>query len=300
MSPQASTARSPARDMEEIAALVELVDRGAAVVLTGAGISTDSGIPDYRGPSGRQRHAAPMTFQRFTGSHEERCRYWARSHLGWATIAGARPNTAHRCVATLQQVGLLSGIVTQNVDGLHTTAGAKDVVDLHGRLDAVVCLGCGDRRPRVEIGLRLDAVNPGFREAVAVALSHAGELRPDGDMALPDDLVDGFQTVDCRRCGGMLKPDVVYFGEHVPRERFMGALGLLDSARVLLVLGSSLAVGSGYRFVTRAVRREVPVAIINRGTTRGDAQAAMKIDAGLGGTLTTLVDALVVARSRRS
>jgi NAD-dependent SIR2 family protein deacetylase len=278
------------RPRPEIAALAELVvDHAPVLVLSGAGISTDSGIPDYRGPSGRRRHAAPMTYQRFTGSEQERRRYWARSHLGWATIAKARPNAAHLAVARLQGDGLLSGVVTQNVDGLHTAAGARDVIDLHGRLDAVVCLRCGDRRSRVEVGLRLDAVNPGFRAAVEAV---AGAVRPDGDMALPEQVVAGFRTVDCRRCGGVLKPDVVYFGEHVPSERFQAALGLLEVSGALLVLGSSLAVGSGYRFVTRAARRELPVAIVNRGPTRADTHAAVRVDAGLAEALAALATTL--------
>jgi NAD-dependent SIR2 family protein deacetylase len=253
-----------------------------ALVLSGAGISTDSGIPDYRGPNGRRRHADPMTFQRFVSSEAERRRYWARSHLGWSAIAEAKPNAAHAAVTRLQDAGLLAGIVTQNVDGLHTAAGARDVIDLHGRLDAVVCLGCGLRRPRVEIALRLEAVNPRFRDAAA---DGAGTIRPDGDVALADDLVQGFRLVACRRCGGVLKPDVVYFGEAVPRDRFTAALSLVDRASALLVLGSSLTVGSGYRFVTRAAKQGVPVVIVNRGTTRGDHLAALRIDAGLADVL---------------
>jgi NAD-dependent SIR2 family protein deacetylase len=279
------------RERAGLAGLAALVGDGDVLVLSGAGISTDSGIPDYRGPSGRRRHAAPMTYQRFTGSPEERRRYWARSHLGWATIAQAKPNVAHRAVAALQHAGLVTGVVTQNVDGLHSAAGARDVVDLHGRLDAVVCLGCGDRRSRIEVGLRLEAVNPGFRAALEDV---GGTVRPDGDMTLPEDVIRRFRTVDCRRCGGMLKPDVVYFGEHVPRARFQAALARLESARALLVLGSSLAVGSGYRFVTRAVRRGVPVAIVNRGETRGDQHAAVKVDDGLGVTLPALLEVLAL------
>ncbi len=161
----------------------------------------------------------------------------------------------------------MSGTVTQNVDGLHAAAGSRDVIDLHGRLDAVVCLGCGDRRHRLEVLLRLDVVNPGFRERHGRGGPHH---RPDGDVALDDEVVRGFRVVDCRRCGGVLKPDVVFFGEHVPRERFQRALALLDASASLLVLGSSLTVGSGYRFVTAAIAARPPVAIVNRGVTRGD------------------------------
>jgi NAD-dependent SIR2 family protein deacetylase len=278
------------RDGERLAEF--MADKWPALVLTGAGASTDSGIPDYRGPSGRQRHADPMTFQRFTRSEEERRRYWARSHLGWGWIAQAKPNTTHLAVARLQEAGLLTGVVTQNVDGLHTAAGARDVIDLHGRLDAVVCLVCGLRRPRLEIALRLEAVNPGFRDAITAA---TGQLRPDGDVALPDEVVNGFRPVACRRCGGVLKPDVVYFGEAVPRDRFYAALSLIDRSAALLVLGSSLRVGSGYRFVTRAAKQGVPVVIVNRGQTRGDHHAALKIDGDLSTVLGDLQEALASA-----
>lgn len=272
----------------DVAGLAELVRAGGVLVLTGAGISTDSGIPDYRGPSGRQRHADPMTFDRFTGSADERRRYWARSHLGWQAIRTAKPNKSHRAVTALQAAGLLTGVVTQNVDGLHTAAGTRDVIDLHGRLDAVICLSCGLRRPRVEMALRLDAVNPGFRQAVA---DQVAVVRPDGDVVLPDEVVAGFTVVDCRRCGGTLKPDVVFFGEAVPRERFARARALLAASKGLVVLGSSLTVGSGYRFVTAAVSAGLPVAIVNRGTTRGDHHATVKVDAGLAEVLGPLADA---------
>lgn len=275
-----------------LAALLHLVERGGVLVVTGAGISTDSGIPDYRGASGRARHASPMTYDRFVGSAAERRRYWARSHLGWQQVARARPNTSHRAVAALERAGLVPAVVTQNVDGLHTAAGSREVIDLHGRLDTVVCLGCGARRPRLELGLRLDVLNPGFRAAVA---GGAGSVRPDGDVVLSDDLVDGFRIVDCRRCGCDLKPDVVFFGEHVPRERFRRALGRLDDASALLVLGSSLTVGSGYRFVTAATRRGMPIAIVNRGVTRGDRHATLKIDGGLADVLVPLAETLTLA-----
>ena len=276
---------APGAQATELQALRTLVGHGRVLVLTGAGISTDSGIPDYRGPTGQQRHAQPMTFDRFTGSASERRRYWARSHLGWRTISGARPNRSHDAVTALQRAGLLTGVVTQNVDGLHTVAGTTGVIDLHGRLDATICLACSTRRPRVEMALRLDAVNPGFREAVAAEVA---VVRPDGDVVLPDRLVEDFIVVDCRRCGGTLKPDVVFFGESVPRARFARALALLDRSSALLVLGSSLTVGSGYRFVTAAVQRDLPVAIVNRGGTRGDRHATVKLDAGLAEVLEPL------------
>ena len=268
--------------------LLEVFLAGRVLVLTGAGISTDSGIPDYRGPDGRARHAAPMTFERFVGSADERRRYWARSHVGWQRIADARPNASHHAVAALGRAGLLSGVVTQNVDGLHAAAGSPDVIDLHGRLDTVVCLGCGVRRPRLEVGLRLDAINPGFRAAVAAERT---THRPDGDLVIDDDAIARFRTVDCRSCGGVLKPDVVYFGEHVPRERFHRALAHLDRSSALVVLGSSLTVGSGYRFVTAAVRRGLPVTIVSRGPTRGDRHATRKIDASLADVLPSVAAA---------
>lgn len=278
-----------ATDIQDLATLFAA---GRVLILTGAGISTDSGIPDYRGPDGRAHNAAPMTFQRFIGSPEERRRYWARSHVGWQRIAEARPNASHHAVARLGHAGALTGVVTQNVDGLHRAAGSPDVTDLHGRLDVVVCLACGSRRPRLEVGLRLDCLNPGFRAEVAGQLA----VRPDGDIALDDEAVSRFRIVACRDCGGDLKPDVVYFGEHVPRERFQDALGRLDRSAALVVLGSSLTVGSGYRFVTAAVRRGLPVAIVTRGVTRGDAHASLKIDAPLAGVVPAAVDAAGLAR----
>lgn len=278
----------PNLDIDQVAALRALVSSGGLLVLSGAGISTDSGIPDYRGADGVQRHAAPMTFDRFVGSARERQRYWARSHVGWQRVASARPNVSHRAVAALQAACLVTGVVTQNVDGLHRAAGSSDVIDLHGRLAAVICLQCGTRRPRVEIALRLDAVNPGFTAAVG-----SDALRPDGDVVIPDSMIAGFRVVDCRRCGGVLKPDVVFFGESVPRERFRRALDLLQRSSALLVLGSSLTVGSGYRFVTAAAQRGLPVAIVNRGATRGDRHATVKIDAPLADVLPAAVSGLV-------
>ena len=268
--------------------LTDLVRDGRVLVVTGAGISTDSGIPDYRGPTGQRRHDGPMTFQQFTGSAEARRRYWARSHVGWRRVARARPNGGHLAVADLERHGLLTGVVTQNVDGLHAAAGSREVVDLHGRLDRVVCLDCDERRPRLELALRLDVLNPTFGAGVT---ADAAE-RPDGDVVLPEAAVERFRVAACRRCGGVLKPDVVFFGEHVPRERFRRALGLLDRSSALLVLGSSLTVGSGYRFVTAAVRRSLPVAIVNRGVTRGDMHATVKVDAGITETLAPLTRTL--------
>ncbi len=270
-------------DGRELDRLADLVAGGGVVVLSGAGLSTESGIPDYRGPSGLARRATPMTFQTFTGSGAARRRYWTRSHLGWRVIARAEPNAGHRAVERLQAAGLLSGIVTQNVDGLHTAAGARDVVELHGNLDSVVCLDCRRGSARAELDGRLRAVNRAWRARVLA-------INPDGDVDLPEQDLDAFRTVDCSACGGVLKPDVVFFGESVPAVRVATCFSLVDRARVLLVLGSSLTVMSGYRFVLHAARTGVPVAIVNSGVTRGDAKATLLLDAPLGEALPALVD----------
>lgn len=271
--------------VEQVAQLTEWVGEGGVVVLSGAGLSTDSGIPDYRGPSGSARRSTPMTFQAFTRDPVARRRYWARSHLGWRTIGEARPNDGHRAVAELQRRGVIGGIVTQNVDGLHQAAGAADVVELHGNLARITCLDCGDLTPREQLAARLDAANPRFT-AAAVAIN------ADGDAELDDADLDGFTVVDCGGCGGMLKPDVVYFGETVPLARVARSFELVCGARTLLVLGSSLTVMSGRRFVLRAVKEGIRVAIVNRGVTRGEPYAGLTVDAPLGIVLPNVVDAL--------
>jgi NAD-dependent SIR2 family protein deacetylase len=263
----------------DLLTLIALVERGRVVVLTGAGMSTGSGIPDYRGPTGAARPSTPMTFQEFTGNPAARQRYWARSHLGWRFITGAQPNDGHRAVANLQAQGLIDGIVTQNVDGLHQAAGATDVVELHGGLTDIICLSCQTLTTREELDARLTAANPGWhRSEVAI--------KPDGDADLED--VSGFRVVDCLACGGLLKPDVVFFGETVPRPRVDRAFALVAGANSLLVLGSSLKVMSGYRFVLQAKKLGIPVAIVNQGATRADAQADLKVEAELSQTLTRL------------
>ncbi|MBE1584804.1 NAD-dependent SIR2 family protein deacetylase [Nonomuraea angiospora] len=267
--------------------LAELVAGGGVAVLSGAGLSTESGIPDYRGPTGRARRAEPMTYQRFTGSAQARQRYWARSHVGWRQIGQARPNAGHRAVAELERRGLLAGIVTQNVDGLHQAAGARRVIELHGGLDRVVCLSCRERTPRAELERRLRAANPDWEAAGA-------RINPDGDAVLTDAQVAGFQVVDCAACGGMLKPDVVFFGENVPRPRVDECFALVAGASLLLVLGSSLTVRSGLRFVTKAASLGIPIAIVNQGETGGDADASLTLDAPLGPTLTELTVRLPV------
>ena len=261
--------------MTQIEQLAEWVGDGGVVVLSGAGLSTDSGIPDYRGPSGAARRSTPMTYQAFTRDPVARRRYWARSHLGWRTIGDARPNAGHRAVARLQELGRLDGIITQNVDGLHQAGGAHGVVELHGNLSRIVCLDCGQRTDRLAHSGRLDAANPGFAAAVTA-------VNPDGDVEIDDAALDGFAVVDCLSCGGMLKPDVVYFGETVPPDRVAHSFALVASARTLLVLGSSLTVMSGRRFVLRAVKDGIRVAIVNRGVTRGEPYAGLLIDAPLG------------------
>jgi NAD-dependent SIR2 family protein deacetylase len=266
----------------------ELIGDGSVVILSGAGLSTESGIPDYRGPTGRARRAEPMTYQTFVGGTAARQRYWARSHVGWRHVARAVPNAGHRAVAALQQHGLVSGIITQNVDGLHTAAGARQVIELHGRLDQVLCLSCGQRSDRDELDTRLRAANPGWaEEAEAGAL-----INPDGDAVLDDGLVGRFQVVGCRDCDGLLKPDVIFFGENVPRPRVDDCYRLVEGAGTLLVLGSSLTVMSGFRFVRQAAKLDVPVVIVNQGRTRGDELATATLDAPLGPTLTKLVSGL--------
>ncbi|WBL20418.1 Sir2 family NAD-dependent protein deacetylase [Citricoccus sp. NR2] len=259
--------------------------RQSPLIITGAGVSTDSGIPDYRGPQGSLRRHRPMTYQEFRFDAAARQRYWARSYVGWRQMVAAAPNDTHRILAEWNACGLISGIVTQNVDGLHAQA-AREVasasqishehdpaalVALHGDLDRVICLNCGAMESRHGLDARLDEVNPGYIDA---ALSDRLDVNPDGDVTLPDELIGDFQMVACLNCGSfLLKPDVVYFGESVPPERRRHASELLDDAGGLLVIGSSLAVMSGYRFVLDAQRAGKPVALINAGPTRADAKA---------------------------
>ncbi|HEU0101289.1 MAG TPA: NAD-dependent protein deacetylase [Mycobacteriales bacterium] len=268
-------------DAPAMADLVGLVRDGDVVVLSGAGLSTESGIPDYRGPTGAARPSSPMTYQSFTGDPAARQRYWARSHLGWRLMARARPNDGHRAVTRLQEFGLLAGVVTQNVDGLHSAAGTRDVVELHGSLAQVVCLGCGRRTARTELDDRLREANRSWQAQVL-------GVHPDGDVDLAEHELAGFRPVDCVVCGGVLKPDVVFFGETVPGDRVARCYALVERAGALLVLGSSLTVMSGYRFALRAAKIGVPVVIVNQGPTRGDAIADLRLDAPLGQLLPEL------------
>ncbi|WP_432563764.1 NAD-dependent protein deacetylase [Kineococcus sp. SYSU DK003] len=271
--------------------LTDLISGGGVVVLEGAGMSTGSGIPDYRGPNGSLQRHTPMTYQEFTGSAENRRRYWGRSHVGWEHFRRARPNEAHRAVAALEQAGLVTGTITQNVDGLDLAAGTREVVELHGNLDRVVCLNCGELTDRAELAVRLTEANPDFHARVEEL--HA--LNPDGDADLTDAQLEGFRTVPCRRCGqDALKADVVFFGETVPKDRVARSFELLDAGRSLLVLGSSLAVMSGYRFVLHAAKHGKPVAIVTAGPTRGDAKAQVRLDAPLQQVLPELLSRLRV------
>jgi NAD-dependent SIR2 family protein deacetylase len=282
---------APSADVEALAAAVA---GGGVVVLSGAGISTESGIPDYRGPTGIARGATPMTYQEFVGSEQARQRYWARSFAGWPVIRRARPNAGHLAVARLQAYGLVEAVITQNVDGLHHAAGSDHAVELHGALDRVVCLACCRTTDRGILQQRLTLANPGFDPSLFTnADGDTASVRPDGDVVLAEAMVHGFGVVDCRGCGqGPLKPDVVFFGESVPKPRVAECYRLVDDARLLLVLGSSLTVMSGYRFVRHAAKRGIGVAIVNQGPTRGDEQATLRIDAPLGAVLTAIADAL--------
>jgi NAD-dependent SIR2 family protein deacetylase len=267
--------------------LLDMLARGPIVALTGAGLSTDSGIPDYRGPGSPRR--TPMTYQEFLSGEAAQRRYWARSHVGWARMAHAAPNAGHRALAALERSGALHGLITQNVDGLHGAAGSRAVIDLHGRIADVVCVECRRRSGRAELQERLTALNPGFVEAAGTAV----EAAPDGDAELA--AVHGFRLAWCTACGGALKPDVVFFGENVPRERVARAYAMVDAAAALLVAGSSLTVMSGLRFVRHAHKAGIPVVIVNRGTTRGDEFAVVRVDAGCSETLSAMAAALTTA-----
>ncbi|MFE7932660.1 NAD-dependent protein deacetylase [Streptomyces sp. NPDC057456] len=265
--------------------VVDALSAGGVLVLSGAGISTESGIPDYRGEGGSLSRHTPMTYQDFTADARARRRYWARSHLGWRTFGRARPNAGHRAVTAFARHGLLSGVITQNVDGLHQAAGSEDVVELHGSLGRVVCLSCGAFSPRRELAARLEEANADF-EPVAAAIN------PDGDADLTDEQVGDFRVVPCAVCGGILKPDVVFFGEAVPPPRVEHCRALVREAASLLVLGSSLTVMSGLRFVRQASQAGKPVLIVNRDPTRGDQHALSRVELPLGPALTTVADRL--------
>jgi NAD-dependent SIR2 family protein deacetylase len=256
--------------LAQIDQAVPLLSGRSIAVLTGAGVSTDSGIPDYRGAGAPVR--TPMTFQQFLVDAQYRKRYWAGSHLGWRHFDAARPNTGHLVLAELEASGHVNGVITQNVDGLHLRAGSQRVVDLHGTMDKVRCLTCGQSFARTDVADRIAAANP-WLDGVG-----PDEVNPDGD-ASPAQF-DDFITPDCTVCGGVLKPDIVFFGEFIPVEKFGEASALVKKADALIVAGSSLVVNSGIRLIEQARRRRIPLIVINRGVTKGDTQAAVKIDAG--------------------
>lgn len=266
--------------------LVALLTGRRIAVLTGAGMSTDSGIPDYRGPDSPP--ANPMTIRQFTTSRDYRRRYWARNHLGWRHMAQTQPNAGHRALAALERAGVVTGVITQNVDLLHTKAGSSAVINLHGTYDRVVCLDCGHTMTRTALAEKLEAANPGFAERAERVGGLA--VAPDADAAVAD--TESFQFVDCPACGGMLKPDIVYFGESVTKEVVHQCYSLVEQSEALLVAGSSLTVFSGYRFVRHAAASGIPVAIVNRGATRGDDLATVKVDGGCSPILTLLADEL--------
>ena len=280
-------------DASSLAALLR--EHPGTLVLTGAGMSTDSGIPDYRGPDGTRR-VTPMQHAEFVGSGEARRRYWARSFIGWQRFSHAEPNAAHHAVAGLQRRGVLGAVITQNVDGLHQAAGSRDVTELHGSLAEVVCLTCGDRSDRDLLQARMSEANHGFDRLASGEAPDgsrvSSQIRPDGDIVLADDLVAGFHLPVCLVCGcDTLKPDVVFFGGSVPRERVDACYALTDAAPALLVLGSSLAVMSGLRFVRHAAKRGIPVMAVTRGPTRGDHLMTLRVDGPLAPTLSGLAQA---------
>ena len=241
-------------------------------VLSGAGISTASGIPDYRDRDGNWKHARPVQFTDFVSSESTRRRYWARSFAGWRRMSNARPNGAHAALANLEAAGKVETLITQNVDGLHRAAGSRNVIDLHGVLSRVLCMACNSVESRVSWQQKLDKANPAWRAEIA-------SVKPDGDTELNAVAYDDFDVPACETCGGIVKPDVVFFGENVPRSRVATALEAVEKSDALLIVGSSLMVFSGFRFARRAADLGKPIAIINQGKTRADDLATLKIDA---------------------
>jgi NAD-dependent SIR2 family protein deacetylase len=280
-----STLPTSATAVSGMPAALDLLAERPFVALTGAGLSTDSGIPDYRGPGAPVR--MPMMFSEFVSGPEAQQRYWARSHLGWSRMKRALPNHGHHALAALEAAGRTRLLITQNVDGLHEAAGSRRLCALHGRIADVVCLGCRVRTSRAALHRRLAELNPGWSDRHADVA-----VRPDGDVELTE--TSGFVVPGCEGCGGVLKPDVVFFGENVPKprvERCYAAMDALDpAADALLVLGSSLTVMSGFRFVRHATKRGVPVVVVNRGPTRADNLPVLKVDHGTTPFLTALTD----------
>ena len=256
------------------------------LALTGAGCSTASGIPDYRDEAGDWKRRPPVMIQAFRTQPAVYRRYWARAYAGWPRFTSAAPGASHYALSSWETAGTLCQLVTQNVDGLHQRAGSRAVIDLHGRLDVVVCLECGDRTDRAELQTSMAAENPYWLAATVSA--------PDGDADIADGLIDSFAAPRCDRCGGMLKPDVVFFGENVPPARSARASEALAAADALLVAGSSLMVYSGFRFVRRAHETGLPIAIVNRGRTRGDDLAELKVSDDVGTVLSEAVKAIAL------
>jgi NAD-dependent SIR2 family protein deacetylase len=279
------TADRPADGDAQGARLVELLAARRVVALVGAGLSTESGIPDYRGAGRAPR--APIQHREFLRSERVRARYWARSLVGWPRLSAARPNDGHRALAALEAAGVVRGVITQNVDGLHQLAGSRHVVELHGSLARVRCLDCGAGETRAAVQERMRALNPDWQPGAAASA-------PDGDADLEPAAVEAFRAPACLVCGGVLKPDVVFFGDNVAPAVVSEAWRIFDEGEALLVLGSSLTVWSGFRFVRRAAERPVPVAIVNLGPTRGDALADVRVSEPLGHVLPRLAAALCV------
>ncbi|HSU47248.1 MAG TPA: NAD-dependent protein deacetylase [Arthrobacter sp.] len=276
--PPVSPAPPSGDDREVLARIRDLLAGAPFALLTGAGLSTDSGIPDYRGPDSPPR--SPMTYQEFVGDAANRRRYWARNHIGWSHMRHADPNQGHYSAAELERRGYLTGLITQNVDRLHQDAGSSNVVDLHGRYDQVICLDCGRTYSRRLLAGVFEELNPGFLERAAA--SGLVEMAPDADATVEDQaLISSFVVAVCPACGGTLKPDFVYFGENVPKDRVERSYAMVDQAAALVVAGSSLTVMSGLRFVRHAAKESKPVVIINRGPTRGDDKATIKLETGV-------------------
>lgn len=279
-SPSASLSSDP---LDRLATFVATFPR--LLILTGAGVSTGSGIPDYRDLEGQWKRKQPVQYQEFLRSAALRQRYWARSLIGWRWFAEARPNATHYALVDLERRGYVHHLITQNVDRLHQSAGSERVIDLHGRLDTVVCLACGEESARASFQARLEECNPDFAR-------HTAAIAPDGDADLDSVDCGDFEIPGCERCGGLLKPHVVFFGEAVPKARVEQALARLDEADALLIVGSSLMVFSGYRFARAAAAAGKPIVAVNRGRTRADDLLSLKIEAGCADALSTLCEQL--------
>jgi NAD-dependent SIR2 family protein deacetylase len=282
-------------DVTQLAELVENSRR--LVVLTGAGCSTESGIPDYRSPGGAWSRHKPIYFQSFVSSGEVRRFYWARSYRGWPRFAAARPNAAHEALARLEEMGRVRFLITQNVDDLHQEAGSRELVQLHGRNRLVVCLDCHELTKRLDLQERLAELNAEWLARAPWSQLHADEadFAPDGDANVAREAIGDFLIPPCTRCGGVLKPAVVFFGESVPKEKVDVSMAAVDDADALLVAGSSLTVWSGFRFVRRAADRGIPIAIVNIGPTRGDELATLKIEAKCGEVLPEVAERVTAA-----